>query len=81
MQALQPPAPLHTPPVHAVATGSGAEVLSSQSSTPVVQDVMPAKHSFGFVLHAAPAVQATHAPSLQTSGTVGFSSQVVPSGI
>ena len=59
VQALHPPAPLHTPPVHAVATGSGAATLSSQTEMPVAQDVIPAKHSFGFVVHATPAVQAT----------------------
>jgi hypothetical protein len=65
VHGLQVPAPLQTPPVHAVATGSGAAF--TQVCVPVVQDVTPAKHSFGLSEQGAPVVQALQTPApLQT---------------
>ena len=63
MQALQTPAPLQTPPVHAVVTGSGAASLLMHVRAPVAQEVTPATHSFGFVEQAFPATQALQTPA------------------
>ena len=49
----------------------------SQVRAPVAQDSMPSMHGFGFVEHAPPAAQATHAPASQT----WFVPQLVPSAI
>jgi hypothetical protein len=60
---LQTPAPLHTPPVHGVGTGSGAAVSFSQVCAPVAQEVMPAKHSFELAEQGSPAVQGLQTPA------------------
>lgn len=71
VHALQNPA-LHTPPGHAVPF-----VLllpSTHTALPVVQLMEPLRHAeLGLVVHAAPALQATHAPPLHTPAL-----QVVP---
>jgi hypothetical protein len=40
--------------------------VSTHSCAPVAQENVPATQGFGFVSHAPPATQATHAPPLQT---------------
>jgi len=75
VQAAQTP-PLHTmfvPQERPFAFG----VESTQTEVPVAHDVTPFMHAgFGLVEQARPAVQAAHAPPLQTR----FDPQVVPFG-
>lgn len=64
VQALQKPA-LHTPPAHMVPFALLAP--STHTALPVAQLMVPSRHAeFGLVVHPAPALQATHAPALQT---------------
>lgn len=75
VQAPHAPAASHTrPEPHAVP--GVFWVALAQTSEPVVQDVRPLKHALGFVVHAVPVVQLTHAPALQTWPTP----QVLPAG-
>jgi hypothetical protein len=72
---------VHVPPLQTwfepqvVPFGSGAAALSTHTDVPVEQDVMPVLQGSGFVAQVWPAVQATHAPALQT----WFDPQPVPS--
>ncbi len=62
VQATHAPAPLHTSFVpHEVPAAIGV-VVSTHVCCPVAQEYVPCTHGFGFVLHVAPAVHATHAP-------------------
>jgi hypothetical protein len=77
----------HTPPLQTwsvpqvVPFGSGKAALSTQTDEPVAHEVRPVRQKVGFASQVTPAVQATHTPPLQTSGTVGSTSQVVPFAI
>jgi hypothetical protein len=62
VQGTQAPAPLHTPPVHALPAAT-LVVVSTHVCAPVVQEVTPATQALELVLHAAPAVQGTQAPA------------------
>lgn len=64
VQALQKPPP-HTPPGHEVPFGFAAP--STHTALPVAQSMLPLRQAeFGFEVHEAPALHATHAPALQT---------------
>ena len=64
LHALQKP-PLHTPPGHVVPLGFA--LPSEHTGLPVPHVMLPFLHADpGLVVHAAPALQALHAPALQT---------------
>lgn len=75
--------PVHTWFVPQEVPAGRAVAVSTQTDVPVVQDVVPRTHQFGFVSQARPAVQALHTPALQTAGTAGVASstQAVPFAI
>lgn len=62
VQLTQAPFPSHTWLVPQVVPAEVLVVASTQVSTPVLHEVTPALHGFGFVGHAAPAVHETQAP-------------------
>jgi hypothetical protein len=61
-----------------VPLGSGTAGLSTQVCVPVAQEKMPVRQGSGLVVQVPPAAHAVHEPALQTSGTPGSTSQVVP---
>ena len=73
VQALQTP-PLHTWFTPQLVPFEIGVSVSTQVSLPVVQDVVPWTHEFGFVEQEVPAVQALHVPPLHT----WFVPQLVP---
>ena len=84
VHATHAPVPLQTSSTAATTSqavpGAIGVAVSTHCCVPVVQLVTPATHRFGFEAQASPAVQALQVPPLQTSGTDGFTSQVVPFG-
>ncbi len=76
VQAMHAPA-LQTWFVPQEVPGGRFAAESMQARVPVVQLVTPTLHAVGFMLHAAPAAQATQLPALHTRSVP----QLVPAGV
>jgi len=82
VQAAQVPAAVQTLFVPQLVPGVSLVELSTQTSVPVVQDVMPSLQAEGLVVHAVPATQLPQLPLLQVwpePHCVPFGRLVVPS--
>jgi hypothetical protein len=73
---VQTPVPLQTWSVPQEVPAASGVAVSTQVDAPLAQEVVPTRQEVGFPSQASPAVQALHAPPLQTWSVP----QVVPFG-